>query len=61
LPLGAFHFFALVGLLFLLSFCPFDDAKVWRFFELAMDFDVVCAQTASFFDTNQRKRAKCNF
>jgi hypothetical protein len=36
------------------AFVPFDDAKVRRFFELAMDFTQLCAITAPFVDKNQR-------
>jgi hypothetical protein len=36
------------------AFVPFDDAKVRRFLEPAKTFHVLCAQTALFFDANQR-------
>ena len=36
------------------AFVPFDYAKVMRFLEPAKTFCVLCAQTAFFFDANQR-------
>jgi len=33
---------------------PFDDAKVRRFSEMAMDFSALCSQTAPFVDKGQQ-------
>ena len=39
-----------MSVLFCYPFCPFDAAKVWGFWELAMAFFELCAQTALFVD-----------
>jgi hypothetical protein len=42
-------------------FCPFDGAKVRRFYEPAMTFwQIVCANTP-FIDTSQRIAPDCDF